>query len=147
MDAVTSSMLSNCAKGTRLRISRIIPSRCSLSSSGTITLRICWFDHDCSAVREHFRYSRSEFRGVVTSSDNCVGSDFRSVLDHDIEGIFTRLFTELGPQSDVPSNHHLQCCAERRKNIPRAHHDAAHHAQILDHSIIRHLKSRSHHTV
>jgi len=40
---------------------------------------------------------------IVARADNRIAAEFRSVLQHQIEGFCPRLFAELGEQSGVPA--------------------------------------------
>src|SRR5712691_10303451 len=117
-----------------------VPLSSTVALSGTGRL-----DDNSGTVGENFGHAGREFGGVVTRSDDSVGADLCCVLDHDLKSIDTSLFTERGPDRDVPADDGLQRSADRRKDVARADDNPADHAEVLHDAIIRQLECRCYH--
>ncbi len=60
-------------------------------------------DQNSRAVRQDFGHALHDLGRIVARADNRIAAEFRSVLQHQIEGFCPRLFAELGEQSGVPA--------------------------------------------
>src|SRR6266536_2079751 len=146
--ACSSSIPRSVANGTLLIACLILVISASLSVPLSSTVALSGtgrLDDNRGAVGENFGHASREFRRVVTRSDDRVGTDLCCVLDHDLKSIDTSLFTERGPDRDVPADNGLQRRADRRKDVARADDNPADHAEVLHDAIIRQVECRCHH--
>src|SRR4030095_11967205 len=116
-------------------------------SSIAIGAAINRFDDNCRTVGEHFGYSLHDFVRVVARTDDGIGADFRRMLNHNVNGLASRLVTELGEDRDVAANQRLQARANKPDDRTGTDGDAAYDPQVSHNAEPGQLESGRHHMV
>ena len=61
-----------------------------------------------STIAQHFCYPAHHLIGVIPDPDHGVGPLIFGVLHHELEGLGTRLFTQLGKEGNVSTDNRLK---------------------------------------
>src|SRR5262245_7519089 len=87
-------------------------------------------DDHSGSVSQHFGDAAHHLVGVVPGSDDGIGADLGSVLNHDFKSLASRLLAKLREECDVTTDERLQASAERAEYRTGTHRNAAHDAQV-----------------
>src|ERR1700686_3660235 len=77
-------------------------------ASPVSTVLSCRFNNHGCPVGKHFRDALHHFRRVIAGADNRIASDFRRMLQHQIERFGARPLAQIGQQSDIAADNRLQ---------------------------------------
>lgn len=102
----------------------------------------CRLNDDSGSVSQHFGDALHDFGSVVSNSEHGIGAEFAGMRKHRLECIVTRIFTQLGKQTDVSTNQRLQRCTDRSDDRSRSHNDSTYDSEITHNRVPGQVKRR-----